>query len=116
MSGKKIVKRDWMMAALVAGAATAGVAATPLGCSSSQSDNAGNGQSPGSTTGGNESGTGTVGFALSLPDGAVISSITYDLTNGGTAVVLPSRPRSAAGAPVRAARRGSTSRRATRRT
>ena len=59
----------------------------PLACSGSPSENGGGGQEPNSTA------TGSLGFALTLPGGAVLSSVTYDLlTSSGTPVVLPNEP------------------------
>ncbi len=94
MSGKTIVQRNWKQAVVLGGAVTFGAGATPLACSGSAAENGGGGQPSNSTTttspGGN---VGTLGFALSLPGGAVVSSVTYDLlTSSGTPVVLPGAP------------------------
>jgi Calcineurin-like phosphoesterase len=87
MSGKRIMQRNWKLAVLVGGAATLGAGAMPLACSGSPSENGGDGQKPDSTE------TGSVGLALTLPGGAVLSSVTYDLlTSSGTPVVLPDQP------------------------
>jgi hypothetical protein len=94
MSGKMIVRRNWKRTAILGGAVAFGGAAMPLACSGSPSENGGGGQASNSTTTSNpEGGAGTVGFALMLPGGAVISSVTYDLlTSSGTPVTLPSAP------------------------
>jgi hypothetical protein len=93
MSGKKIVQRDWKLVVLLGGAATFGIGAVPLACSGSPSETGGNGQAPDPTGIANPGETGTMGFALSLPGGATISSVTYDLlTSSGTPVVLLSAP------------------------
>src|SRR5271165_4223545 len=66
-----------------------GFAASPFGCSSN---------TPVGPSGSNEpapppAGTGNVGFALTLPGGAQITSVTYDLlTSTGATVTLPSAP------------------------
>src|SRR5580704_14004067 len=96
MSGKMIAQRKWKLAVVLAGAVAVAAGAIPLACSSSPSENSGDGQGQGPTsaiTGNPGSGIGTLGFALTLPGGAVISSVTYDLLNSsGTAVTLPGAP------------------------
>ncbi len=94
MSGKMMVQWNWKQAVVLGGAVTFGAAALPVACSGSPPENGGGGQASNSTTtpspGG---GAGTVGFALTLPGGAVVSSVTYDLlTSTGTPVMLPSAP------------------------
>jgi hypothetical protein len=94
MSGEMIVRRNWKWAVVLGGAVTFGAGAMPLACSGSPSENGSGGQASNSTNtlspGG---GVGTVGFALTLPGGAVVSSVTYDLlTSSGTPVVLPRAP------------------------
>jgi hypothetical protein len=87
MSGKRIMQRNWKLAVLVAGAATFGAGAMPLACSGSPPENGGGEQKPISSA------TGSLGFALTLPGGAVLSSVTYDLlTSSGTPAVLPNEP------------------------
>jgi hypothetical protein len=94
MSGNKmIVQRKWKLVAVLGGTATVAVAtgALPLACSGSQETGGGQGSATGVLSPGE--GTGTLGFALTLPGGAVISSVTYDLLNSsGTAVLLPNAP------------------------
>ncbi|MGA7118768.1 MAG: metallophosphoesterase [Polyangiaceae bacterium] len=93
MSGKTIVQRNWKQAVVLGGAVTFGAGAMPLACSGSASDNGGGGQGSTSTTATPGGSTGSLGFALSLPGGAVISSVTYDLlTSSGTPVILPNAP------------------------
>jgi hypothetical protein len=74
----------------VAGALGAGGAAIgQVGCSSNPA------QDPGGPAGATpaEGTTGKVGISLSLPGGALITSVTYDLlTSGGGAVSLPNAP------------------------
>jgi hypothetical protein len=94
MSGKMIVQRNWKQAVVLGGAVTFGAGAMPLACSGSPSEGAGGGQASNSATPSSPGdGTGTVGFALTLPGGAVISSVTYELlTSSGTPVILPGEP------------------------
>ncbi len=94
MSGKTIVQRNWKQAVVLGGAVTFGAGAMAIACSGSPSENGGGGPASNPTTASNPGdGTATVGFALSLPGGAVVSSVTYDLlTSTGTPVVLPSAP------------------------
>jgi Calcineurin-like phosphoesterase len=94
MSGKTIVRRNWKQAVVLGGAVTLGAGVIPLACSGSPSENGGGGQasnSPGTSSPGGDAGT--VGFALTLPGGAVISNVTYDLlTSTGTPVTLLTAP------------------------
>ncbi len=84
MSGKMMVKRNWKRAVVLGGAATVVAGAMPLACS-------GNGQSPNPARAGDD--VGTLGLALTLPGGAVLSSIAYDLVNSsGQAVTLAGAP------------------------
>ena len=94
MSGKMILQRNWKQAVVLGGAVTLGAGAVPLACSGTPSENAGGGPGSTSTTTPNPvEGAGTLGFALSLPGGVVISSVTYDLlTSSGTPVLLPGVP------------------------
>ncbi|MGO9832785.1 MAG: metallophosphoesterase [Polyangiaceae bacterium] len=95
MSAKMIARRNWKLAVVLGGAVAVAAGAIPLACSSSPSENSGGqGLGPASAITGNPgSGTGTLGFALTLPGGAAISSVTYDLLNSsGTAVTLPGAP------------------------
>jgi hypothetical protein len=94
MSGKMMVRRNWKRTAILGGAVAFGGAATPLACSGSPSETGGSDQASNSTpTSSPGDGAGTVGFALMLPGGAAISSVTYDLlTSSGTPVTLPSAP------------------------
>jgi hypothetical protein len=94
MSGKTIVQRNWKQAVVLGGAVTFGAGAMPLACSGSPSEGAGGGQASNSTTPSSPGdGTGAVGFALTLPGGAIISSVTYELfTGSGAPVILPSEP------------------------
>jgi hypothetical protein len=81
MSGRTSVKPSWKQAVALSGVVAVGVGAVPLACSS---------QEPSSTpTSIPEGETGTVGLALTLPGGDVISSVTYALFNSsGTPVTL----------------------------
>jgi Calcineurin-like phosphoesterase len=92
MSGKMIVQRNWKQAVVLGGAVTFGAGAVPLACSGSPSESGGGGQASNPTITSSPGGAaGTVAFALSLPGGAVVSSVTYDLlTSSGTPVMLPS--------------------------
>jgi hypothetical protein len=94
MSGKMILQRNWKQAVVLGGAVTFGAGVMPLACSGSPSETGGGGQASNSTTPSSPGGgAGTVGFALTLPGGAVVSSVTYDLlTSTGTPVILPSAP------------------------
>jgi len=95
MSGKMIAQRNLKLAVVLGGAVAVAAGALPLACSGSgsPSGSGGGGQGQGPTaaiTGNPGSGTGTLGFALTLPGGTVISSVTYDLLNSsGTPVMLP---------------------------
>jgi hypothetical protein len=93
MSGKMIGQRNWKQAVVLGGAVTFGAGAVPLACSGSPSESGG-GQASNSTTPSSPGdGAGTVGFALTLPGGTVVSTVTYELlTSSGTPVVLPSAP------------------------
>ena len=94
MSGKTIVQRNWKQAVILGGAVTLGAGATPLACSGSSQENSGGGPASNSTTASSPGGdVGTLGFALTLPGGAVLSSVTYDLlTSSSTPVSLPNAP------------------------
>jgi len=96
MSGKMIVQRNWKQAVVLGGVVTVGAGAMAIACSGSgsPSENGGGGQGSNSpTTSRPADGTGTLGFALTLPGGGTISSVTYDLlTSTGTPVTLPSAP------------------------
>src|SRR5580700_412507 len=69
---------------LLAATALVGTGVGEVGCSSGPSGEPGGGTSIGA-----ESGAGAVDFKLTLPGGEQISSITYDLTNGGATIILP---------------------------
>jgi Calcineurin-like phosphoesterase len=92
MSGKLFVQRNWKQAVVLGGAVTLGAGAVPLACSASPSENGGVGQESNSNTP-SPDGVGKVGVALTLPGGAVVSSITYDLLSStGTPVTLLNEP------------------------
>jgi hypothetical protein len=88
MSGKTIVQRNWKKVAVVGGVVTAAFGAIPLACSSGE--NGHGGQTTGSGQGDD---VGSMGVALTLPSGAVVSSVTYDLLNSSN------QPVTLAGAP-----------------
>jgi hypothetical protein len=94
MSGKMIGQRNWKQAVVLGGAMTFAAGAMPLACSGSPSASGGGGQASNSTTPSSPGdSTGTVGLSLTLPGGAVISSVTYELlTSSGTPVILPGEP------------------------
>jgi hypothetical protein len=93
---RKIAQLNWKLVAALGGAAAVAAGATPMACSGSPSENGGGGQGPLSGPGAASSpgeGAGTLGFALTLPGGASISSVTYDLLNSsGAPVTIPNEP------------------------
>jgi hypothetical protein len=86
----------WVLRASLLAAASAVViaGAAQVGCSGTSAPEGNGGSGPGAVNPAPNPGgaTGTVGFSLTLPGGTLVSSVTYDLTNGGTAVALPNAP------------------------
>ncbi|HXX70185.1 MAG TPA: metallophosphoesterase [Polyangiaceae bacterium] len=90
-------KKPFVLTAVCAAALGGGVTSlvncssgdTPTGTPSSANvGNTGSGPTAASNAGAANSGAGTIGFSLSLPNGAQVSSVTYDLLNSAAAPVI----------------------------